>query len=106
MRAQVIGLTLLVPTLMSAQVTPQAAVTPGWKWSMDSVMKVVNAVRAGRSLQPKTWPGGARVAVLLSFDADNETISLRYGEPTVGHLSQMQYGARVGLERKIGRAHV
>jgi peptidoglycan/xylan/chitin deacetylase (PgdA/CDA1 family) len=62
-------------------------------------MTVVNAVRAGRSLQPRSWPGGARVAVLLSFDADNETISLRFGEPTVGHLSQMQYGARVGIQR-------
>jgi peptidoglycan-N-acetylglucosamine deacetylase len=64
-------------------------------------MTVVKAVRAGRSLQPQSWPGGARVAVLLSFDADNETISLRFGEPTVGHLSQMQYGARVGLERIV-----
>ena len=39
--------------------------------------------------------------MLLSFDADKETISLRYGEPTVGHLSQMQYGARVGLPRVL-----
>ena len=68
---------------------------------MDSVNTVVNAVRAGRSLKPASWPGGARVAVLLSFDVDNETISLRFGEPTVGHLSQMQYGARVGLERIV-----
>ena len=53
---------------------------------MDTVNKVVNAVRAGRSLQPKAWPNGARVAVLLSFDVDNETVALRYGEPTVGSL--------------------
>lgn len=66
---------------------------------MDSVMTVVNEVRAGRSLQPAAWPNGARVAVLLSFDVDNETIAIRYGEPTVGSLSQMQYGARVGLPR-------
>jgi len=58
-------------------------------------------VRAGRSLQPKSWPNNARVAVLLSFDVDNETIALRYGEPTVGALSQMQYGARVGLGRIV-----
>jgi peptidoglycan/xylan/chitin deacetylase (PgdA/CDA1 family) len=68
---------------------------------MDSVTKVVNAVRAGRSLQPRSWPGGARVAVLLSFDVDNETIPIRFGEPTVGSLSQAQYGARVGLERIV-----
>jgi peptidoglycan/xylan/chitin deacetylase (PgdA/CDA1 family) len=62
---------------------------------------VVNAVRAGRSLQPKQWPGGARVAVLLSFDADNETVSLRFGEPSIGALSQGEYGARVALDRVV-----
>ena len=87
---------------LSAQVqAPSPNAKPGWQWTFDSAMTVVNAVRAGRSLQPAAWPNGARVAVLLSFDADNETISLRYGEPNVGHLSQMQYGARVGLERIV-----
>ncbi len=66
---------------------------------MDSVNSVVNEVRAGRSLQPTAWPNGSRVAVLLSFDVDNETIAIRYGEPTVGSLAEMQYGARVGLPR-------
>jgi peptidoglycan/xylan/chitin deacetylase (PgdA/CDA1 family) len=88
---------ILLPTALGAQQPAK----PGWQWTFDSAMTVVNAVRAGRSLQPATWPGGARVAVLLSFDADNETISLRFGEPTVGHLSQMQYGARVGLDRVL-----
>ena len=85
-----------------AQTQPMPVTTkPGWQWTFDSAMTVVNAVRAGRSLKPSSWPGGARVAVLLSFDVDNETIALRYGEPTVGSLSQMQYGARVGLERIV-----
>ncbi|MGE0442349.1 MAG: polysaccharide deacetylase [Gemmatimonadales bacterium] len=66
---------------------------------MDTIRTVVNAVRAGRSLKPASWPGGARVAVLFSFDVDNETIPLRYGQPTVGELAQGQYGARVGLRR-------
>jgi len=74
---------------------------PGWEWSDAEVLEVVNAVRAGRSLQPERWPGGARVAVLLSFDVDNETIALRFGEPTVGALSQGEYGARVGLGRVV-----
>ena len=78
---------------------PAAAVKAGWQWSMDSVRRVVGAVRAGKSLKPTSWPGGARVAVLLSFDVDNETIPLRFGEPTIGTLSQGQYGARVGLKR-------
>ncbi|HVE32552.1 MAG TPA: polysaccharide deacetylase [Gemmatimonadaceae bacterium] len=93
----------LTPSILIAQAqpVPQTSAKPGWQWTMDSVNKVVNAVRAGRSLQPKSWPNGARVAVLISFDVDNETVALRYGEPTVGSLSQTQYGARVGLQRVV-----
>ena len=93
----------LLPVLLAAQAQPVPVTTakPGWKWSMDSVRTVVNAVRAGRSLLPASWPGGARVAVLLSFDVDNETVAIRFGEPTVSSLSQGQYGARQGLGRIV-----
>ncbi|MEZ4587249.1 MAG: polysaccharide deacetylase [Gemmatimonadales bacterium] len=70
-----------------------------WRWSLDTVRSIVDDVRAGKSLKPTSWPGGARVAVLLSFDVDNETIPLRYGQPTIGELSQGQYGARAGIRR-------
>ncbi|MBY0489314.1 MAG: polysaccharide deacetylase [Gemmatimonadaceae bacterium] len=92
-----------LPSVLAAQAQPVPVTTakPGWKWTMDSVTRVVNEVRAGRSLQPAAWPKGARVAVLLSFDVDNETIAVRYGEPTVGSLAEMQYGARVGLPRIV-----
>jgi peptidoglycan/xylan/chitin deacetylase (PgdA/CDA1 family) len=76
-------------------------VQPGWQWTAERVRETVNAVRAGRSLQPRFWPNGARVAVLLSFDVDNETIALRFGQPTIGALSQGEYGARVGLARVV-----
>ena len=82
-------------------VAAQQPVRQGWEWSTDTVMKVVHSVRAGRSLQPKAWPNGARVAVALSFDVDNETVNLRFGQPSVGELSQGQYGARVGLPRVV-----
>lgn len=98
MRRLLCTLCCLAPAAVFAQNPP---VKPGWQWSNDTVMKVVNAVRAGRSLRPKVWPGGARVAVLLSFDVDNETVSLRFGEPTVGALSQGQYGSRVALNRVV-----
>ena len=96
-------LLVLVPATLlgQAQPVPQTNAKPGWQWSMDSVNTVVNEVRAGRSLQPAHWPHGARVAVLLSFDVDNETIAIRYGEPTVASLAEMQYGARVGLPRLV-----
>jgi hypothetical protein len=101
-------LLLILPAslLAQAQPVPVTNAKPGWQWTMDSVNKVVNAVRAGRSLQPKAWPNGARVAVLLSFDVDNETVAIRFGEPTVGSLSQAEYGARTGLPRveSVGRA--
>lgn len=92
----------LIPCALIAQTpTQNSNIKPGWRWSYDSALTVVNAVRAGRSLKPASWPDGKRVAVLLSFDADNETISLRYGDPNVGHLSQMQYGSRVALDRVL-----
>lgn len=94
----VIAAGLLVPGRAEAQ---PPSVKPGWQWTTDTIFKVVNAVRAGRSLAPKQWPGGARVAVLLSFDVDNETVSLRFGEPTIGALSQGQYGSRVALRRVV-----
>lgn len=93
----VAALTAATPVGIGAQ----APVKQGWEWSTDTVMKVVHAVRAGRSLQPKRWPNGARVAVALSFDVDNETPNLRFGQPTIGELSQGQYGARVGLPRIV-----
>jgi len=91
----------VVVTGVPALAQPRPGVKPGWEWTDDSVFKVVNAVRAGRSLRPKTWPNGGRVAVLFSFDVDNETVSIRFGEPTIGALSQNEYGARVGLPRVV-----
>lgn len=74
---------------------------PPWEWSEKRIESAVNKVRAGRDLNPGSWPGGAQVAVLLSFDVDNETIWLRNGDTNVGGLSQGQYGARVGLGRVL-----
>jgi peptidoglycan/xylan/chitin deacetylase (PgdA/CDA1 family) len=73
-----------------------------WDWSEEYVRSAVNQVRAGRDLNPDEWPGGARVAVLLSFDVDNETVQgLRDGVVSVGPLSQGQYGSRVALPRVV-----
>lgn len=51
-----------------------SAGTPPWDLSAEQIRAGVERVRAGRDLTPAGWPGGARVAVLLSFDVDNETI--------------------------------
>jgi peptidoglycan/xylan/chitin deacetylase (PgdA/CDA1 family) len=65
--------------------------------SADEIRRVIGAVRAGRRLTPPSWPGGARVAVALSFDVDNELLSRN--NPLPVPLSQGQYGATTGLPR-------
>ena len=45
-----------------------------WRWPEAEWRRRVNQVRAGRSLRPKSWPGGARCAVALSFDRDRKSV--------------------------------
>ena len=73
---------------------------PAWQWSTDKINATVNKIRAGQDLQPAQWPDGNKVAVLFSFDADNETNTLSQGgSPDPLLLSMEQYGARKGLQR-------
>jgi len=105
-RAAIAVCILSAPVLEScagtdAESAQGAQAEAAWQWSEERLVGTANQVRAGRSLQPTEWPNGARVAVLLSFDADNETLSLRTGQPTVGDMSRGEYGGRVGLQRVI-----
>tara|TARA_A100001037_G_scaffold253245_1_gene237704 strand:- start:199 stop:1116 length:918 start_codon:yes stop_codon:yes gene_type:complete len=70
-----------------------------WQWQEQHWRTIVEKVRAGRSLKPAAWPGGARAAVALSFDSDHESTTLRWGETSPGKLSQGQYGARAAIPR-------
>jgi peptidoglycan-N-acetylglucosamine deacetylase len=70
-----------------------------WRWPEPRWRAIVERVRAGRSLKPDGWPGGARVAVALSFDSDHESSTLRWGQESPGKLSQGEYGARVAVPR-------
>ncbi len=70
-----------------------------WQWPEPAWRRIVSHVRAGRSLAPQVWKGGARCAVALSFDADHETIELRNGGQSFGRISQGQYGGRRGSPR-------
>ncbi len=72
-----------------------------WTWSVERLEKAVSQVRAGRDLTPKSWPNGSKVAVLLSFDVDNETIAWWEGEPPISDLSRGEYGSRVALKRVV-----
>ncbi len=98
------GKLLFLPLLL-ANVLPLAAQEPAWRLSSAQVKEITGRVRAGRSLQPASWPNGARVAVLLSFDVDNETPTLGSAQDprgvSIGTLSRGEYGARMGLTRVL-----
>src|SRR5262249_37024879 len=94
--------TLLATMLTSAsnhEVTAQQQQEPSWKWPESKVFETVNRVRAGRDLTPAHWPRGARVAVGLAFDFDNETPSLRDGQTSPALMAQGEHGARARLPR-------
>jgi peptidoglycan/xylan/chitin deacetylase (PgdA/CDA1 family) len=73
--------------------------TEPWQWDEPTWRGHVDRVRAGKRLVPGSWPGGARVAVALSFDSDHETIPLRDGETRPGKLAQGEYGSRVAAPK-------
>jgi peptidoglycan-N-acetylglucosamine deacetylase len=70
-----------------------------WTWPTETWRGIVDRARAGRSLKPASWKGGATCAVALSFDSDHETIDLRHGGKSLSRISQGQYGARAGVPR-------
>jgi peptidoglycan/xylan/chitin deacetylase (PgdA/CDA1 family) len=96
-----IGLLLM----LSAVAVPAAAQDPAWRLSIEQIKAITGRVSAGRNLQPASWPSGARVAVLLSFDVDNQTPTLGAAQDpratSIGTLSRGEYGARVGLQRVL-----
>src|SRR5258707_727979 len=70
-----------------------------WQYPEERWRQIVDRVRAGRPLRPKSWQDGACCAVALSFDSDHETNELREGGESIGRLSQGQYGNRQGVPR-------
>lgn len=61
------------------------------------IRQAVGTARAGRKLTPKNWPNGARVAVCLTFDVDNEL--LQRANPLPVPLSVGEYGATTSMPR-------
>ncbi len=70
-----------------------------WNWPENKWREIVSRVSAGRSLNPKIWPGNADVTVAISFDSDHETSVLRWGSDSIGQISQGEYGSRKGIPR-------
>jgi peptidoglycan-N-acetylglucosamine deacetylase len=92
-----IALTLLASApALRAQTPPRQ---PGTIWTDEQILRAVAPVRTGRKLTPKTWPNGARVAVSITFDDDNESYLLAAGDTSPTTLSGAEYGAKSGLPR-------
>ena len=70
-------------------------------WTEEQIARSVANVRAGPTLTPQHWPNNARVAVCISFDVDNETLSLSQGVTAPGPLSAGEFGALTGLRRVL-----
>src|SRR5438128_608522 len=83
---------------MTASPAAPADLQP-WEWPEAHWRRLVGNARAGRSLAPRGWPGGARCCVTLSFDSDHETTPLRDGDSSPMRISQGQYGNRQGVPR-------
>lgn len=76
------------------------AAFPGAKLTVEELRRAAAEVRAGRVLTPKAWPNGAKVAVCISFDIDNESPLLaRDVRPLPTPMSETEYGAKEGLPR-------
>lgn len=91
------GIVLLFP---SAAVAQQPG-PPSIEWTPQQIADAVAPVRACRKLTPPSWPNGARVAVCLSFDVDNETLGLNRGNTAPVSLSAGEFGAVSGLPRVL-----
>jgi peptidoglycan-N-acetylglucosamine deacetylase len=94
--------TWLGAALLSGSAWAQSTHAPGVQpiepsATPEQMRAAVETVRAGRKLLPRSWPNGARVAVCVSFDVDNET--LWRTNPLPVPLSQGEYGAKEALPR-------
>lgn len=80
---------------------------PAWTWPEDRWRGAVEALRAGRSLKPKKWKGGARAIMALGFDCSHESAALADGTADAGRLAQGHYASRQGLPRilRLLKAH-
>src|SRR6266566_3191231 len=87
----------MLPMLLEAQ--QEKRPQPGTKLTDEQIKQWVAPMRAGRKLTPKSWPNGAKVAVCLSWDMDNETFEIAAGHSAPVLLSQGEYGFTEGLPR-------
>jgi peptidoglycan/xylan/chitin deacetylase (PgdA/CDA1 family) len=103
MRQIAIVTTIIAAAVLTAaaQQPPRPDRQPGRKWSEEQLRRESGHVRAGRSLNPKTWPNGARVAVALTFNVSNSANQLARGDTAVVAMTGGEFGAAQGLARVL-----
>lgn len=89
------------PAPQAPAATQGPAAFPGIHWTEEQLKQAVAPARAGRKLTPKSWPNGAKVAVCVSFDIDNESPALARGniDPDLSAMSDTEFGATEGIPR-------
>jgi peptidoglycan/xylan/chitin deacetylase (PgdA/CDA1 family) len=103
MRRLAIVTTVIAAAVLTASAQQQARPDrqPGRKWSEEQLRRESSHVRAGRSLNPKAWPNGARVAVALTFNVSNSANQLARGDTAVVAMTGGEFGAAQGLARVL-----
>jgi peptidoglycan/xylan/chitin deacetylase (PgdA/CDA1 family) len=86
---------------LAAQQPPRPDRQPGRKWTEQQLHENSGHVRAGRALNPRTWPNGARVAVALTFNVNNSANQLARGDTAVVAMTGGEFGAAQGLARVL-----
>jgi peptidoglycan/xylan/chitin deacetylase (PgdA/CDA1 family) len=74
---------------------------PGRKMTEAQLREASSHVRAGRSLNPKMWPNGARAAVAVTFNVNNSANQLARGDTAVVAMTGGEFGAAQGLARVL-----
>jgi peptidoglycan/xylan/chitin deacetylase (PgdA/CDA1 family) len=83
----------------AAQTPRPERADPTTGWSDERIREFWQQVEAGPSLKPASWPGGATVAVALSFDFQMGTVY--EPSPAASTNTNSQYDGRVGLPRLL-----
>jgi peptidoglycan/xylan/chitin deacetylase (PgdA/CDA1 family) len=94
-----VGLLLSIAGIQAQQARPDNQ--PGRKWTDAQLREAAGHVRSGRSLTPKAWPNGARVAVALTFNVSNSANQLARGDTAVVAMTGGEFGAAQGLPRVL-----
>jgi peptidoglycan-N-acetylglucosamine deacetylase len=95
----IVALSIGVLVAGTAAQQPRPDNQPGRKWTEAQLREASNHVRSGRSLNPKVWPNGARVAVALTFNINNSANQLARGDTAVVAMTGGEFGAAQGLAR-------